>query len=678
MSFNKIISSLELKMSETKHFLILKKIMKKILIIALIFCAHVIHAQNKAGTTFDGSFKGDPNVCPKNLNLKTSADVENMITHILEKIGIRNRYIIMDCPQVENCQAILYDGKPYILYNAQFLNRVHRLNFTSADLPGADDNDWETLTILAHELGHHINNHLINPLPGATQIDMELEADETAGFIIYLLGGSLDQAQLAYHNKDITENGSYTHPPRKQRLDAVANGWNKASTNYVKPVLAKKDADLPKKDPDLPKKDNKVPASVPAYEGNLKKIKSYLESKQLDKAKTEIDAYLATSPADAEGYYMKAKIYQQIGASDQYKSLVTGDARQEAFDAFKKAMADPNDKKMMLTAIRDQYQPIFSLYTGYYESAADAFNAAGPAGDKAGFGNAMDLFIKANNVGQYIAANKWSKIPEIDTNLVLNIGKAALNAGKLDTTEIYFLKIADAGISSTADGGANNATFTVPYQWLTLHYKDARDEANMIKYANLGKKFFANEDYFDLVLIDYYRDKKDNPALFAKYEELIARRPDSLMYHFNYANDIFGYIYNGDAGVVVNNKEALLKTLGDQIGKAHTINPENVLTNWLYAQYYYNKGIDTRDLALKEDVKKKADLTATAKENFNKAVPYADKALSTLEATSKKSDKSRYKSIVDLMQRIYQSLNQNDKVKLYNDKYEAADSKFVN
>ena len=31
-----------------------------------------------------------------------------------------------------------------------------------------------------------------------------------------------------------------------------------------------------------------------------------------------------------------------------------------------------------------------------------------------------------------------------------------------------------------------------------------------------------------------------------------------------------------------------------------------------------------------EDVKKKADLNAEAKDNFNKAIPYGDKALSTL------------------------------------------------
>ena len=420
------------------------------------------------------------------------------------------------------------------------------------------------------------------------------------------------------------------------------------------------------------------------FSQDLKTAKSDLEKKQLDKAKTDIDGFLAKSPGDAEGQYYKAKIYEQIASSDQFKSLAP-DAREQALEAFKKAVADTTNLKVRLIIIKDQYAPVFNLYTGYYEAAANAFNAAAPTGNKAGFEDAMNLFIKADNVGHYIAQNKWSNIADVDTTLVLNIGKAALNAGKNDVALTYFTKLADAGINGTKNGGESNAAFILPYQWLTLHYKDAKDEANMMKYANLGKKLFPDNDYFDLVLIDYYRDKKDNDALFAKYNELVAKRPDSLMYHFNYANDIFGYIYNGDEGVVVKNRDSLLQTLGAQIEKAHSINPNDVVTNWLYAQYYYNHGVDVRDAALKikgpkpEDVKKKADLSAQSKEAFNKAIPYGEKALSTLEAAGyKKTDRSKYKSIIDLMQKIYESMNQNDKVKLYQGKYDGADAKFVN
>jgi hypothetical protein len=104
----------------------------------------------------------------------------------------------------------------------------------------------------------------------------------------------------------------------------------------------------------------------------------------------------------------------------------------------------------------------------------------------------------------------------------------------------------------------------------------------------------------------------------------------------------------------------------------------------LLGQYYYNGGIDLREQAnaikgtKPDDAKKKADLNAQAKDLFMKAIPYAEKALSIAEVGAKKSEKSRYKSVVDLMQRIYSGLNQPDKAKAYQQKYDAADSKFVN
>lgn len=200
--------------------------------------------QTKPGTTFSGSNGKDLEVCAASAgNFVSEKQVEYMITDMLAKVGARNRYIIVNCTQVENCQAFLFRGKPYILYNPNFLGQVKKLNFSSAALPDATDKDWETLTILAHELGHHINNHLLNPLPDATQIDMELEADETAGFIIYLLGGTLQQAQLAYNS--LSEKSSYTHPGRSKRLEAVEKGWNDAEQKYPRSVVVNNIPDKP-------------------------------------------------------------------------------------------------------------------------------------------------------------------------------------------------------------------------------------------------------------------------------------------------------------------------------------------------------------------------------------------------------------------------------------------------
>ncbi len=54
------------------------------------------------------------------------------------------------------------------------------------------------------------------------------------------------------------------------------------------------------------------------------------------------------------------------------------------------------------------------------------------------------------------------------------------------------------------------------------------------------------------------------------------------------------------------------------------------------------------------------------------------KQLLHFEEGYKKSQKSRYKSAVNLLENIYQSLGNKDKLKEYQDKYNAADEKFVN
>ncbi len=411
---------------------------------------------------------------------------------------------------------------------------------------------------------------------------------------------------------------------------------------------------------------------------DLKDAKSAFDKKQYDKAKTEIDGFLAKSPDDAEGLYYKAKIYAALATSDQFKSLAPPDALDQAFEAARKAMGDGKDPKMMIIAMKDQYAGVFGLYTDFYQDGANAFNAGAQSGDKSKFTDAMNDFIKSDSVGQYIARMGWSKIPAVDTVLVLNIGKAAINAGNDEVAMAAFKKLADSSITGTKEG--DNSGYVLPYEWLLQHYMKEKDDANVKKYDDLGKKLFPKVDYFYVVMPDYYNDKKDYAATFAAYNDMVTQFPDSVTYRFNYANDIFGYVYNGDEGVTPANKDSLMKVMGEQLEKAHSIDANDVLTNWLYAQYYYNQGVDARDSASKvKDAAAKKTLTDQATDLFNKAIPYAQAGLTTLENNGyKKADRSHYKSIVDLTERIYQSLGQNDKVKQYDAMYDAADKKFVN
>lgn len=203
-------------------------------VVVITFFVLVCDAQPQPQTFYGTPVNKDYSVCPdKKANAFSEQQVENMITAMLDKIGITNSFIIIDCPQVANCQATVWtDGKPYILYNAVFLDKVKRLNFAAADLPDIGAGDWETLTLLAHELGHLVNNHFTNPKPGTRAWDWELEADKFAGFMIYMLKGKLSDALSVYNDPIISENGTYTHPGRKDRKKAVETGWKDAEKKY--------------------------------------------------------------------------------------------------------------------------------------------------------------------------------------------------------------------------------------------------------------------------------------------------------------------------------------------------------------------------------------------------------------------------------------------------------------
>ena len=420
-----------------------------------------------------------------------------------------------------------------------------------------------------------------------------------------------------------------------------------------------------------------------AFGQTIKKATSYLDKKDYANAKTEIDGFLEKKPGDGEGNYLKAKIYERIADSAGIANLIQGDGKAQALEAFKIAVADSSNVKLKLQIMKDNYATVFNMYAGYYEQAAQAFNEAAQSQSKEGFAKSMNLFKKANEIGQYISHNEWAAIGKVDTTLVLNIGKAALNAGQNEEAKKAFIELADAGISGISNSDDNDS-YRIPYQWLTLHYKNAGDEGNMKKYAELGKKYFPTDDYYDFVMMDYYREKKNTPEVFAKYEDLLKRNPDSLQYHFNYANEIFGYLYNSDDGVQIENKDQNLAKLKTQLEEAYRIDSKDINTNWLYSQYYYNKGIELRDEALKikgtkpEDVKKKDELNEEAKKSWNQAIPFSDVALKTLEESGKSSDRSRYKSVANLMQNIYRSLSDKENLKVYQDAYDAADAKFKN
>jgi formylglycine-generating enzyme required for sulfatase activity len=198
----------------------------------LLCCSFTLSGQATQLNNFYGNSQNGGDICVSSENISPDEEVEKLVTLILQKFGVRSRYLVVPCDRTENCQAIVDDrGTAYILYNPNFLSRVRGLSFTNSSLPKYEQ-DWATLTILAHELGHHLNLHLTNPDPSLTNVELELEADETAGHILYKLGATLKESQRAMYSSSVPVNGSSTHPPRAQRLAAIEKGWRDAEREF--------------------------------------------------------------------------------------------------------------------------------------------------------------------------------------------------------------------------------------------------------------------------------------------------------------------------------------------------------------------------------------------------------------------------------------------------------------
>ncbi|MDP6653123.1 MAG: hypothetical protein QGF90_13625 [Gammaproteobacteria bacterium] len=105
------------------------------------------------------------------------------LSQVLLYTGLAQNFVIQ-AANVDNAVAVVNDTDRYILYNQDFMLRI-----------AAVDRDWAALSILAHEVGHHLQGHTL--LPGGSRPPIELEADQYSGFVLERMGASLDQAQAA-------------------------------------------------------------------------------------------------------------------------------------------------------------------------------------------------------------------------------------------------------------------------------------------------------------------------------------------------------------------------------------------------------------------------------------------------------------------------------------------------
>ena len=177
--------------------------MKKTFILALCICLQVVVLGNtKIHSIHPAAAQAA---------LLTADDI---IREIIRVVGLKANFEVR-AAKIPNAAAVAYNGKRWILYNPEFFISLNK----------AAGNNWASVSVLAHEIGHHLNGHTMDHI--GSQPAKELEADEFSGFVLRRMGASLEEAQVAL-KVAADYKPSATHPGKHTRLVAIADGWQNA------------------------------------------------------------------------------------------------------------------------------------------------------------------------------------------------------------------------------------------------------------------------------------------------------------------------------------------------------------------------------------------------------------------------------------------------------------------
>lgn len=153
-------------------------------------------------------------VPPRVTTFSSDREAEDVINRIVEASGLVQNFEV-HAAGVPNAAAIIRGDTRYVLYNQYFVQNTKQSTGSS----------WAPISIMAHEVGHHLNGHTLDNR--GSRPKTELEADYYSGFILQRMGSTLESARVAM-NKLGSSQGSASHPPKHDRLAAIASGWTKA------------------------------------------------------------------------------------------------------------------------------------------------------------------------------------------------------------------------------------------------------------------------------------------------------------------------------------------------------------------------------------------------------------------------------------------------------------------
>ena len=142
------------------------------------------------------------------------AEARTQVERIVRVSGLEMNFEMIVNPFTA-AEAQIINGRRVILFDPRFMAQV-----ADRICP-----NWGALSILAHEVGHHLAGHTLRQ--SSEPWRDELEADEFSGFVLARLSATQAEATSAAA-RILPEQSTPTHPGRTDRIAAIVHGWQNA------------------------------------------------------------------------------------------------------------------------------------------------------------------------------------------------------------------------------------------------------------------------------------------------------------------------------------------------------------------------------------------------------------------------------------------------------------------
>ena len=167
------------------------------------------------------SYDGRPVAAqPAALNGTAPSECSSAVARIMGFTGLPANFTVVSGP-IDNAAAVI------LLDQNRVPRRVIAFNprFMTAAQAEVGGDPWGPISIMAHEIAHHLSGHTI--VPGGSRPEIELEADKFSGFVMQKMGAPLGSATQMIL-KVGADHASPTHPAKQQRAAAIRQGWEES------------------------------------------------------------------------------------------------------------------------------------------------------------------------------------------------------------------------------------------------------------------------------------------------------------------------------------------------------------------------------------------------------------------------------------------------------------------